>query len=228
MYFRFTKLKVFCDLLPFFILVGVYFVVYKPFHQLPPETFTAAWFKVLPVWYLAFLVFLRSQKLQKNDLTLTFSGGLVASSLGDASLIWRNKLFILGMLFFAVAHVFYIYGLSKRVTRPIMERTQPIFVVAYAVLYLFIAYGIKGYVMKILVFIYSGLVVALGWLATSRFLKEKSLAAFLGAVGAILFIFSDFTIGINKWRFPVPMSGLLVMVSYYGAQLCLCLSTITY
>ncbi|XP_041353487.1 lysoplasmalogenase-like protein TMEM86A [Gigantopelta aegis] len=226
---RFNMQKVFDkDLLPFFALVVVYFIIYNPVLQLPPENLTAAFFKVLPVWYLLFFVYFRSYRIQQDKYARHFICGLLASSLGDASLIWREALFIPGMIFFAVAHIFYLFGLSKTVNRTVLKRTQTLFALIYFFLYLFISFGIENHVMKTLVFIYSGCIVAVGWLATARYLHDQSMAGLFGVIGAFLFTFSDFIIATNKWRFPVPLSGLLIMISYYSAQLCLTLSTVHY
>ena len=40
----------------------------------------------------------------------------------------------------------------------------------------------------------------------------------LVVVGAALFIISDSLIAINRFLVPVPLSGLLVMTTYYMAQ----------
>ncbi len=38
-------------------------------------------------------------------------------------------------------------------------------------------------------------------------------------VGALLFMLSDATLALNKFRAPIPQHDLIIMTTYYGAQL---------
>jgi uncharacterized membrane protein YhhN len=40
----------------------------------------------------------------------------------------------------------------------------------------------------------------------------------LAMIGAILFILSDTTLALNKFRAPVPQRDLIIMSTYYSAQ----------
>ena len=46
------------------------------------------------------------------------------------------------------------------------------------------------------------------------------------AIGATLFIFSDYVLAVNKFCFPVPAEQHVIMVSYYAAQFFIALSVV--
>lgn len=106
-------------LIPFYVLSAVYFVLYQPFLHYPEETFSAAFFKVLPI--LALIGFVRlnagdediiHNPIPKSDFHKFTILGLLFSSIGDACLIARETMFIPGMLFFSIAQAWYMYALG--------------------------------------------------------------------------------------------------------------------
>ena len=46
-------------------------------------------------------------------------------------------------------------------------------------------------------------------------------------IGAVSFGISDLILGLNKFYLPIPFSRAIVMVTYYGAQLGIALSSFT-
>ena len=54
---------------------------------------------------------------------------------------------------------------------------------------------------------------------------EGSSSSRWGLAGSLLFLLSDFIIALDKWRLSLPLAELVVMTTYYAAQLCLAIST---
>ena len=61
-------------------------------------------------------------------------------------------------------------------------------------------------------YVYAGLITVMMWSA----LMQKD---WMWGIGAILFVFSDSVIAINKFVSPVPDERFLIMATYYAAQL---------
>lgn len=46
-------------------------------------------------------------------------------------------------------------------------------------------------------------------------------------IGAVSFGISDLILGVNKFYLPIPFARVIVMITYYGAQLGIALSSFT-
>lgn len=210
-------------LAPFWILLVVYFILYKPFYQVPPETITAAVLKAAPIWYLTTYVTLASKDpaLRTDSTTRDFAvwtrTGLAVSGFGDMCLVWRDSLFIPGMLFFAVAHGFYINALKRRLNNSERKYSE-LFLLLGICSYLFVASGIDTWLMAVLVLVYTSLLFWMGYLSIQRHICEHTRASWYGAVGALCFLVSDLAIALNKWKLSLPCAELVIMVTYYAAQ----------
>ncbi|KAK7493534.1 hypothetical protein BaRGS_00015245 [Batillaria attramentaria] len=211
-------------LYPFFVLVVVYFITYQPFLHYPPHTVMAAATKAAPIWYLAGYVFKASENpdltWQERTLSCWSVVGLLLSSVGDVCLVWRDTLFIPGMLFFGLAQAAYIVGLKAAIT-PLGKAQKDyadLFVLLWACSYLFIASGMDSWFMAGIVLVYAALLFTMGFMSLRRHLGEGSEASLHGAVGGLLFMTSDLLIAVDKWRFHVLFSELVIMVTYYAAQ----------
>ena len=220
-------------LVPFCVTLVTYFILYVPMTGYPAETFGSVFFKVLPIWSLALYICFTSNNLPmkvptKEELipedrrARHFVFALLLSSIGDACLVFRHTLFIPGVLFFGAAQLLYINGLEMEVKG---SKVGQLFVLLGIDTYLCVQSGIDSYLMKILVGIYLILVFIVGYRATVRYEAERTKAALLGSIGGLIFMFSDFVIAVDKWNFPVPFSGFIVMSTYYAAQFGLAMST---
>ena len=59
----------------------------------------------------------------------------------------------------------------------------------------------------------------MGWQAAELWWSVRDTAALLAMLGAILFLVSDSILALDKFRSPLPLRDLLVMSTYYAAQL---------
>ena len=112
--------------------------------------------------------------------------------------------------------------------RPFCARLGVFWAAMAALIYSYLYPGLQG-IMTYLVMLYIGLIAVTVWRAVARvqFFGDlwtwTKLCAF---VGSLLFIVSDFVIAIDKFRYPVPYSHPIIMVTYYAAQLGITLSVV--
>ena len=144
------------------------------------------------------------------------------SALGDYYGSCDN--FILQMSFFALAHVFMIWFFTQRYFRKVeMDKKLTgkakgyiamVFFCAAALLTLIftrVVPEVNPGVIRTGVCIYACLICGM---MVSALMQRSSLYA----IGAVLFVFSDFIIAWHKFVEPVPYRRYLVMVTYYIAQ----------
>ncbi len=148
---------------------------------------------------------------------------LLFSALGDYMGSCHNFLGQMG--FFALGHVFYVLYFIKRYFRKVkpldLKMTgkakgylaMVIFCTAtlLGVAYFRIAPGAPAGIVRAGVYVYATLI---SMMLVTALLQRSSLFA----LGAVLFVFSDFILAWNKFVEPVPYRGYLVMVTYYLAQ----------
>lgn len=150
------------------------------------------------------------------------SMAMLFSALGDYFGSCNN--FILQMSFFAFAHVFMIWFFTQRYFRKVeMDGKLTDKAKGYMATILFCSIALLSFifmkvvpaaepgVIRIGVGIYACLIC--GMMVTALMQRSS-----LFAVGAILFVFSDFIIAWHKFIEPVPYRKYLVMVTYYLAQ----------
>lgn len=150
------------------------------------------------------------------------SMAMLCSALGDYFGSCDN--FILQMSFFAFAHVFMIWFFIQRYFRKVeMDGKLTDKAKGYIATILFCSIALLTFifmkvvpaadpgVIRIGVGVYACLIC--GMMVTALMQRSS-----LFAVGAILFVFSDFIIAWHKFIEPVPYRKYLVMVTYYLAQ----------
>lgn len=150
---------------------------------------------------------------------------LAASALGDLFLGVRQlgslsgeSLFMLGLGAFLVAHVVYIlmfrgYGAFKPGRLSASSRVA-MAGVALAVLWLLTLLWNSLGALRVPVVVYALVLAAMAITANTAKFENSS-----PAIGALLFVFSDAVIAINKFRTPFSASGTIIWSSYYLAQL---------
>ncbi len=68
---------------------------------------------------------------------------------------------------------------------------------------------------------YSLVITSMAWLAWERAVQTPGLAAGLAAAGALLFVASDSALAVNRFARPIRAAPLVVLGTYYAAQLLL-------
>lgn len=139
-------------------------------------------------------------------------------------LIWPCC-FMWGMLSFGIAHLLYISGFGMKPLNPI---AGSVCATAAALGIFVLIDGCDGpYV--VLVPIYTFLLMFMVWRAVARVQLFEDLwtwTKLCSCGGGILFVVSDVIIGINMFVSPIPYANMLIMVTYYAAQLGIALSVV--
>ena len=218
-------------LIPFLKMSCVYFVLDLPTND-PSLAAAAAFVKALPVLSLAWLVCLQGIGIgEPPNHYITYNRwilcGLLFSSAGDILLTWQIEeiYFILGMIAFACTMVCYItaFGFSPFGLKEFIF----CFICVLLVLATLIPCMSPGLFLY-LVPLYAVLLAIMCWRSLARFSLQRDIPwrKIFSAVGALLFVISDFVLGINKFCFSVPFHHHAIMCTYYAAQLCISLSVI--
>jgi uncharacterized membrane protein YhhN len=146
------------------------------------------------------------------------AAGLVLSSLGDVFLgIDRVGLFVQGLASFLVAHLFYVAVFVRLRPRPLALSARRKIAVAAVFIYgaglaFWLAPDLDPHTAPVL--IYAAAITAMGVSAMiAGFVKPWV------ALGAVLFIFSDSAIAIDKFLFAIDGVGYFIWPSYYLGQL---------
>lgn len=150
------------------------------------------------------------------------TAALACSALGDLAGAFGN--FILQMGAFAAAHIFLISFFVKRYREKVeKDRKLTDKAKGYTLIIILTSITIAGFafseiisnapegIIRIGTGIYTVLICTMLVLAL---LQRSSLYA----LGALLFVFSDFILAWNKFTAPIENAGLLIMIPYYLGQ----------
>lgn len=213
-------------LVPFFKTVAIYFVLFGEGSNRHGSILHCVT-KCLPIASLIIFVFLHGMSLSEYySYSRKVLLGLVFSAFGDAFLVWQNSgYFVHGLLMFAVAQLLYAsaFGL-KPLKMWLGGIVCTIGVIVYAVLYPFL----EG-PMVFLTGFYVALISFMAWRAAARVQIFNDLwtwTKLCGCAGALCFMISDTTIALNKFVSPIPYAQVIIMVTYYAAQLGITLSVV--
>jgi uncharacterized membrane protein YhhN len=199
-----------------FILSAIGVVVFE-FTQIPAIHFISK-----PLIVISLLVYYYYGSA-REDRSTVFVIALICCLAGDIFLMSPDY-FIPGLISFLVGHVLYIFayrqhqndddvdslrGLQRvRLAFPIVLAGTGLVVILFPVL---------GD-MQVPVIIYAGVITMMALTALFRYGRTSSNSFWLVFVGAVLFMMSDSILAVNKFLTPVDNAGLLIMVSYMGAQ----------
>jgi uncharacterized membrane protein YhhN len=159
-----------------------------------------------------------------KKLNKYFVLGLFFSFLGDILLLGVGAMyFVFGLLFFLIAHVFYIIIVLK-----IIQITKPkefiIASVPFLLLFLVlmnVLYAGLG-IMKIPVIIYAVTISFFGIVSLILYLQAKTKISLLLLVGVLTFITSDTILALNLFYKKQSFYPLLIMMTYVLAQYLIC------
>lgn len=152
---------------------------------------------------------------------------LLLSWLGDSMLMYQDRkptYFMLGLVSFLLAHLSYIYlflrlKAHKRIysNRTVWKLILGLLLVAFGVtMFLLLRPGLGT--LTIPVAIYSTAITTMSITALLRYGYTNSLSFRQILIGAMLFVLSDSILATNKFYEAIPQSGLLIMLTYLGAQ----------
>ncbi len=165
--------------------------------------------------------------LFKNKLNITFLFALLFSLLGDVFLMPAIDNFILGLVFFLLAHLFYIFVFLKgnaKVFFPFLSKgkyfTWQILSTYLALLIVLMIFILRTdqFVLYFAIPIYASVILVM---VLSAFVYSKVHFYHFGKyilIGALLFFLSDGLLALNKFVTAIHYSSIWVMGSYSLAQ----------
>ena len=147
--------------------------------------------------------------------------GLVFSLAGDVFLMLPSDQFMAGLVSFLIAHLFYIaaFTVGKRINLSWSVVPFLIYgVIMYAVLHPYLG------AMRLPVLAYVAVILIMGWQACNRWNFSRNTFTLLAFLGAVLFIFSDTVLALNKFREHFEAARALNLSTYFTAQWMIALS----
>ena len=149
-------------------------------------------------------------------------GALLFSWAGDVVLFFQDKkeiFFMLGLIAFLVAHIFYIIFFNRLMIRESVSGRGllllPI-VIYYAFLMSILNPALGN--MRLPVRIYGIVISFMLLLALHQLYSKKKIPARYMIAGAFLFFASDSILAINKFYASFELAGVLIMITYGFAQ----------
>jgi uncharacterized membrane protein YhhN len=79
--------------------------------------------------------------------------------------------------------------------------------------------------MRLPAFVYMLAILLMGWQAANQMLATGTTAALMALAGALLFLVSDSVLALNRFRKAVPAAQVIILSTYYAAQMLIALST---
>jgi uncharacterized membrane protein YhhN len=166
-----------------------------------------AWaLKPLPVAILALGVARVGRGSGAGLLAAALAVDAVADGVIEAS-------FLGGLALFLVGHVLRIAGFTVEEPRPRWARGLPFLAVAVSasVVLAPTSGALGGPIVA-----YAVAICAMGWRAAAR--VDGTPLRWLGLAGAVTFAVSDTLLAANRFFTPLPLSDLLILGTYWGAQ----------
>jgi uncharacterized membrane protein YhhN len=177
-------------------------------------------FKPLTMALIISLAAVRSSPFNLTYKYLILSA-LIFSLIGDFFLMLPRGKFIQGMLAFLIAHILYILAFTQNVENYYLLMLVLVFI--YASVIYFSLYK-KLNKLRLPVLLYVMAISIMGWLAVNRYLNFHSPKSLLVLMGGLLFLLSDSTWAVNKFRKQFWSAEIIILGTYFSAQLLLALS----
>jgi uncharacterized membrane protein YhhN len=142
--------------------------------------------------------------------------GLICSLAGDILLMLPTDLFLAGLVAFLAAHVCYLTAF-----RSDGGGGGPVGLLVLVVLagagVLSVLWPSLG-AMRVPVLLYVAVILTMCWMALGRWWVTRAPGSGLAAAGAVFFVVSDSILALDRFHSPVVMAPVLVLGTYYAAQ----------
>jgi len=147
--------------------------------------------------------------------------GLCLSLFGDVFLMLPAKYFRPGLLAFLAAQILYMLAFGRGLQA--LFFSPLLFILAYAgLIFLFLYRSLGKYRWPVLLYVLA--VSGMAWLAISRHRGLLDRNSLLAMIGALMFLFSDSVNAVNRFKRPFWLAQILILGSYFAAQLLFALS----
>ncbi|MBC8258933.1 MAG: lysoplasmalogenase [SAR324 cluster bacterium] len=142
--------------------------------------------------------------------------GLLFSICGDVALMWPSDKFLLGLVSFLTAHVFYISGLLSGLEFAFTWYVWPPLLLVGVLMFLKLRSGLGNMQVPVLVYILT--ILIMGGIAWERHLQLVLSQTLFAVCGASLFLISDALLAWNRFQMKFKSAQLFILSTYYAAQ----------
>lgn len=168
-------------------------------------------FKLIPMWLIIAYAFIQIRGRHSFSSWIILVG-LIFCMFGDGLLHW----FLIGLSAFLIGHIFYIIGFFKEWRFSLIRVLSIIPIGFYAIL---IGHLLTESLIEngndalfIPVCLYTIIISTMAWSAIMTGNKWA-------ITGSVLFVLSDSILAWNRFVSDIPYSSVLIMITYYTAQL---------
>lgn len=198
-------------LIPAIAVIGVIYIFFIPHEPVGIKIMM----KLIPMALIILFALLTKPTFSttyKNILVV----GLFVCMIADGVIYW----FMAGLITFFIGHIFYIFAFRHASRAPIPKWAATLLLLYGASMAIWIAGSqfIEGEtILGLAIIAYVLVILTMGWMAIRTQLP-------LAIIGALLFIFSDSVLAIDRFVFDIPYRDAFVMITYYSAQVCIAAS----
>lgn len=172
----------------------------------------------LALYFLAEIHFFEKYKLNKTAILIIIA--LIFAWFGDLFLMWTGvnpNFFMAGLGSFLIMQLCYIFLFKPFNINDLKENIiLNGLVILFGISIFSYLYNTLG-PLQIPVFVYFLAILSMVLSAVGMYARE-AIAGKIVVWGAVLFMISDSLIAINKFKFNLPYSGFLIMITYILAQ----------
>jgi uncharacterized membrane protein YhhN len=194
------------------------------FYLIALSTLVGTAFKITELVYVVkplltlTLIFLYTLTLSRINKLYIYA--MLCCFVGDVFLLFKGQqlYFILGLVSFFLAHVFFIKIVFKRLIKVSYKKiltTYIPFLVLFIFLFLFISRSVGKMWIPVLIY---GMVISL-FVSVALVANEerRSIKSLYMLTGAIVFIISDSLLAVDKFYYSLPVFEVIVMFTYIVA-----------
>lgn len=199
-------------------------ICYDIFGGLWLKGFTSTWFVMLG---LVNLTYAKKIGVKLDGFLVLIELGLICGMCADVLL---GVFFILGIIFFALGHVFYLIAFCKLEK---LQKRDITIVFPIAVISLLVVVGtpfiqVKDSVIEKLLLGYAVIIACMVGKAISNICERKTVFRWLVLLGSVMFWFSDLVLAIDMFGQSSRLTWILCSYVYWPAQNILAFSLFHY
>ncbi len=175
-----------------------------------------------PLICISLIFILYKETGLKKNIEKLVAVGLFFGCLGDIFLMLNENMFVAGLASFLIGHILYVIAFSKQTSAKALSKHKSYILIAGILAsfsyYLYNILQPSLGPLKIPVILYIIVIAAMAFFAYTRRYQTNTLSFIICLIGALLFIFSDSILALNKFVAYLANSGLYIMSSYILAQ----------
>lgn len=192
-------------LLSAIIIMGVIYIFFIP----PDPVGFKIFMKLIPM-ALIIMFAAMTPSLVSREYKRIIIAGLFVCMIADGVIYW----FVAGLITFFIGHLFYIFAFKSASRKRVPIWAAVLLVLYGAVMAIWIAgsqFAVGESILGAAIIAYIAVILTMGWMAIRTRMP-------LAITGALLFMFSDSVLAIDRFVLEIPYRDAFVMVTYYAAQ----------